>query len=203
MGGAAMMRISVTTDASEARKLLVRVEGTLARPRALNDALGRRLARELQGHFRERNRTPNRLGGARTNFWNTVAGATALTEVTDAGAVVSIAERRFRIHLFGGTVRPTGGRKWLTIPLVAEAHGRRVSQYEADTGRKLFIPKGGRVLMEKTDERTVRAVYALRRQATVPKDERALPPMRDLARALTETGEGWISREMQGGGGAA
>ena len=43
-----MIRVNITTDAANTRAFLVRVEGQLQHPRDLNDALGRRLVRELQ-----------------------------------------------------------------------------------------------------------------------------------------------------------
>ena len=61
-----MISISVTIDAADTQKFLVQVTGELKRPKALNDALGRRLARELQGHFRARNGEPNKMAAPKT-----------------------------------------------------------------------------------------------------------------------------------------
>lgn len=217
-----MIRISITTDAADARAFLVRIEGEIRNPKSLNDALGRRLARELQGHFRARNTEPNRLGGVKTNFWKDVADATVMTEATETGATVTIAEAHYRIHLFGGTIKPTGGRKWLTIPLVREAHGRRVREYEKQTGRKLFRLPGRKVLMERTGHgsdsflaanstdtirgkngyrkvgigggSTLRAVYALAGSARIKQDPRALPTQEQLLSALNDTAGKWAAR---------
>lgn len=217
-----MMRLSVTVEASGARNFLVRIQGELHRPKSLNGALGRRLARELQGHFRARNKEPNQMAAPKTNFWKKVADDTVMTEATDTGATVTIAHDKFRIHLSGGTIRPTGGRKFLTIPLVKEARGKRVEDYEHESGRKLFRPGFKNVLLERSDKGTpamiggtrvsvrrrgafreisapskgrVRAVYALKRQVTLKADPRALPSMESLAAALNDAAEKWVARE--------
>lgn len=220
------MKLKIDIDATNARNFIIQLEGDISDRTALNDALGRRLARELVEHFRAKNAKPNRLGGARTNFWGDIAEATSLGQVTSEGADVNVADSRFRIHLFGGVIKPTGGRKFLTIPLIREAHGLRVREYERTTGRKLFKPRNSNVLMERTDEgtssfsggsgtvrtrggfrsvnirsaSTVRPVYFLARQSKIHADPRALPPTDQLIGALMETGEDWINRQAGKGG---
>jgi hypothetical protein len=143
-----------------------------------------------------------------------------MTQATDAGAIVTIAEARFAVHLYGGTIKPTGGRSALTIPLIPEARAKRVREYEAATGRKLF--RVGRVLMERTLTATapaltpqkvtvmrngtyrkinssakggVRAVYALKPSVTLKPDPQALPPQDKLISALVDTAQKWVDRE--------
>jgi hypothetical protein len=224
----AVLSIRITADAADARAFLVRVEGEIRNPKSLNDALGRRLEREIRQHFLNRNKEPNKMGAPKTNFWTRVRDGsqlyrkTELTSVTDTEAVVTIADTRFRIHLFGGTIKPTGGRKFLTIPLVKEARARRVMDYEKQTGRKLFRLPGTGVLVERTDKGAdrflannstgvirgktgfrkigigggskLRAVYALKTSVTIRKDPRALPPTPVLLDALNDAAGKWAAR---------
>jgi len=217
------MKITVTTTgAAEARDFLLKVEGTLRRPRALHADLADALKDELIRHFDARNQEPNKRGWPKSNFWQKAASLTRVKEVTDTGATVQVAgDANVRIHLLGGTVKPTGGRKWLTIPLIPEARGKRASVYEAESGRKLFRPAGRRVLMERLKDgsgdaasgrasmrtkggyRTfnlgavkVRPVYALATEAKIPKDPRALPPRSALADALQTAANDWAAREL-------
>lgn len=217
-----MISVSVTVDAKDAHAFLVQISGELKHPKGLNDALGRRLARELQGHFRGRNSEPNKMGAPKTNFWAQVAEVTQLTEATDAGAVVSVADVRYRIQLFGGTIKPTGGRKFLTIPIIKEARGLRVSAYEKRSGNKLFRLPGTRLLFER--DRTgvsstmsvekvsvrradgtfhqvgmraksrIRPVFALAESATIKRDPNAFPDTARLAAGLGETAAQWVER---------
>lgn len=222
-----MIAITITTTGlDESREFLVTVQGEIRRPKALHDALGRRLARELQGHFRARNQEPNAMGAKKTNFWKQVADATIMTQATETGAVVTVgADTHFRIHFLGGTVKPKRG-KFLTIPLIKEARGMRAAEFERASGHKLF--RVGGVLMERTGEgdrsmvsasrptmrtragyRTfnlgarvrVRPVYALATQAVIPKDPEALPPAAKLVAALQDSADSWAARELARKGG--
>jgi hypothetical protein len=213
------LKLEITVSAADATNFLVTIQGKLTRRHELNEVLGTRLAHELQAHFTARNKEPNKMEAPKTNFWQDVAEATKLEEVTDDQAVVAIAEQRFRIHLSGGVIKPTGGRKWLTIPLIKDARGRRVEDYEKKFGKKLFRPGYARVLMERGDrgDRTmiggqgvtvrrgdsfqeigmrersrVRPVFALKKQVTIKRDPRALPPMASLAAALQEEANDYI-----------
>jgi hypothetical protein len=178
----------------------------------------------LQLHFKEKNTEPNKLNAPKTNFWKQVSDATALTTATPAGATVTIAERRFRIHLFGGVIKPTGGRKYLTIPLIAEAHAMRASSYEQQYGRKLFRLPGVRLLFERSDKGSqstysankvslrrrdgtyrnisltarslIRPVYALAEQAKIKRDDEALPPQDYIVNQLLITGNNWLKRNL-------
>lgn len=222
------MNLTITTDLAETRTFLVQVTGELTNRRGLNAALGATLAAELQDHFRARNAEPNKMGAPKTNFWDQVAEATALTDITEDGATVSVAEARYRIQLYGGTITPTGGRKFLTIPLIKEARGLRVSAYEQLTGKKLFRLPGTRVLVERSGSgdrslvagakvgirgkggvyrevgirgrSQIRAVYALKASVTILPDPRALPPAESLVTALLAEGDAWLTRTLNRGG---
>jgi hypothetical protein len=186
----------------------------------LNKILGTRLADELIRHFRVRNSEPNKMGAPKTNYWEGVAASTLLGPVDERGATVQIGEERFAIQLYGGTIKPTGGRKFLTIPLIPAARGKLVSEYEAATGNKLIRPGRAKVLLERSDQGTastvgrsvfrtrtssgyrnvnvrarslLRPVYALKESVTVPKDARALPDGNALASALQEEAEEYLT----------
>ncbi len=218
----------MTSDAAGATAFLVRLEGNIRRPKALNDRLARALARRLQSHFSDREKEPNKLAGRKTGFWAGVRAGTKVGEVSAEGATVQVGvDTFFRIHLLGGKVKPVRGR-FLTIPLVPEARGMTTRTYEQETGRKLFRLKGARVLLERTatgdrsliashqpSMRTrggyktfnlgpgmrVRAVYALATEATIKPDPRALPPGDELAAVLQEAGNAWMERELTKKGG--
>jgi len=223
-----MIQLSIVMDSKTADAFIVQLSGAIKRPKAFNEALGKRLERELQGHFLTRNKQPNAMAAPKTDFWSKVRDSTVMTEATDSGATVTIEDKRFRIHLFGGVIKPTGGRKFLTIPLVKDARGLRVSDYEEKSGNKLFRLPGTRVLVErdKAGDRslvspttatirrkdgsyrqgTVRAqsrlrvVYALAGQVKVPRDPRALPPTAKLVEALLDTGNRFLAKYENKGG---
>jgi len=220
-----MINIQVTVAAEDARAFLVNVTGTLTKRRELNDALAIRLRRELKEHFAIKNREPNKMNAPKSNFWRQVADATDVAEVTDTGATVAVAEQRFNIQLFGGTILPRT-KKFLTIPLIAEARGKFASDYEKDNKRRLFTIPGKRALFEQTSEGTgksapsgvkgrvrgknrsfsvslaakpnIRAVYALARKVTIKADPTALPRAADLLTALQEEADDFMKDLNEG-----
>lgn len=78
--------------------------------------------------FRLNAERPNRLGGKRTNFFSQAAKSTSAT-ATGGTVAVNIAHVGIRQRFEGGTIRPTNGRKFLTIPARSEAYGTRASEH--------------------------------------------------------------------------
>lgn len=220
-----MIQVTVTADVDQAHEFLVRLSGKIERPKELNAELGDALATMLQAHFRTRNREPNKMGAPKTNFWEDISASTQVEEVTNDGVTVKIAESRFRIHLQGGVIKPTGGRKSLTIPLIAEARGKRVKDY----GKNLF--RIGNALFEKSEEGDrsllgttrvsvrsrsgkstrkvslrgrpqIRAVYALVKKVTIKRDPNALPDSKKILDALSKAANIWLDHEIKKGGAA-
>lgn len=211
-----MIGIRVTISDQEAKAFLVEVTGTLTRRRELNEALAIRLRRELKAHFALKNQEPNKMGAPKTNFWSQVENATDILEITEAGATLQVAEQRFNIQLFGGTILPVKA-KFLTIPLIKEARGESVASYRSKTGHRLFTIPGRNVLFEKADgggasesrvggtrgrdrgfgvrlgaRQGLRAVFALKSSVTIKKDPTALPPEATLLQALQEEAEDFM-----------
>jgi hypothetical protein len=216
----------VSVAASETRAFLVTLSGELENPRELNAALGERLTDELRQHFAKKNLEPNKWNAEKTNFWNKVADATRVKEVTAAGVTVQVAEQRFNIHLFGGTIFPKTARS-LTIPVIREARGMSVASYRRETGKRLFRIRGRDMLFEKAEEgqasesrvnatrtrgrgRTlgmrlaarqgIRAVFALKKSVRIDKDPEALPGEEALLKALQEEADDYIASITQKGG---
>ena len=220
------MSVSVTVkmEGLNMAGFAVRAAVSPERIEALNGRLADRLMTELKEHFLKKNNKPNKLGGERTNFWERIAQATGVASVDAAGAVVTVAEQRFRIHFYGGVIVPKLA-KALTIPLIPEAHGRTVREYRQKTGRRLFSVPGRDLLFEKAEggnasesrvnftraksggfgvklaaRSPLRAVYALRQSVTIPRDPDAIPSPAYLAAALAEHAEDFLAREKRKGG---
>lgn len=175
---------------------LLTLQRQLEKPRALNAALGSRLADELVAHFEAKDQVPNKLGGTRTHFWGDIARATQLRDITDAGSTVAIADGRFALHLFGGQVRAKESR-YLTIPMAPEAHGRRASVLEDALGIELFVAEtedGDLWLASEKGEDEAEFWYLLALSAQIPKDPVALPAQDLLSAALGEEVDDFFAR---------
>lgn len=218
--------VQVKFAPADPRSILVEVEGQLKNRTGLHKVLAAALADQLQGHFRDKNRVPNRMNAPKTNFWNQVANATSVTEVSETGAVVTVAEDRFRIQLFGGTITPKKA-KALTIPLIKEARGLFARSYETKFRTRLFTIKGKRALFERVgqggealDRQTnvrvrqgkrtltiplaggsrIRPVYALVPKATIKADPTALPSQAEIVKRLQEEAEDFLARDNKKAG---
>lgn len=100
---------------------------------------------------------------------------------------VSVVSGDFRLghKVRGGTIRAVRA-KFLTIPVVPEAHGLRARDYEARTGNNLFKPRGKNILAEKIGGSRIRAVYALKKSVTQKKVPGALPTSDSIAGPVSE-----------------
>ena len=95
----------------------------------VENAVGAGVSKLVKDHFLGLNATrANQFGGKRTNFWAATAKSTNY-QPGNGEVTISINKVGFRQRLEGGTIRPTGGRKYLTIPAVAEAYGKRAGEF--------------------------------------------------------------------------
>jgi len=165
----------------------------LERPVALYKDCGRRLANELRGWFAKRN-LETKHGDLSTNFWRDVRDSVGNPEVDPQGVSVAINDSRFAQKLFGGTITAKNVDA-LTVPISPLAHGRRASVFEAETGYKLFRPKGHNVLDAVIGGEVV-AIYALVKSVSQPPDPKALPPDAQLQSAILDTAEKNLARTV-------
>jgi hypothetical protein len=225
-GDTVSLKTNVSFDPANPRAILVQVLGVIQNPAALNKVLATALTDELQTHFRKKNSVPNKMGAPKTNFWNDIAEATGISSISETGAVVTVADDRFRIQLLGGDITPKKA-KALTIPLVKEARGLFARSYEQKFGTRLFTIPGRHALFERTNRGSesllnqtnvrvrqgkrsltiplaarseIRPVYALSARVTIDADPTALPPKEKLQSRLQEDADDFLAREIQKGG---
>lgn len=193
---AVKVKVEVSGNAVE---IVTEIGASVANRRGLNAALGDALESLLIDHFSAK-------GGRK--FWGEIAAATAMDDstLTDDGVTVVVAERRFNLHLYGGTVRPVE-KKALTIPLHPMAEGKFVRELERERGLDIFRPnkKGGgkmNILAAVVGGQLV-ALYALAKSATIKRDPQALPPDSEISAALSAAARDYILQETLSAGGAA
>lgn len=94
----------------------------------INAVAGRAGVNRIQQHlFALNGSRPNKLGGKRTNFWAQCARSTSFVLVPE-GALASINQIGFRQRLEGGVISARNA-KFLTIPAIAEAYGKRAGEF--------------------------------------------------------------------------
>ncbi|GAB4180108.1 MAG: hypothetical protein Fur0032_20970 [Terrimicrobiaceae bacterium] len=189
---------------------LIRIRGLVQRPRSLMAAAGKRVERELRGHFLKKNRQGNRRGWVRSNFWSKVVRqATAFTGATDNSAEIGIASPEFVHKLRGGTIRPRRGRA-LAIPLTSRAKAAGSPREWDDSSRLVPIKtRKGLFLMVsqyKGKERggikgqRLIAAYKLVPKVTHKPDPTALPPDGALEGAVEDEAMKYLDRLTKRGG---
>ena len=162
--------------------------------RDLNLAVAGGVATLMQRHFLGRNRTPNQLGGRRSNFWGQMARATAVNvpQTTDKTGVVSVSDGRFNLKVFGGRVTPKRA-KALTIPVRPESYGLRVRKFEEVTGLKLFSPGGRPYLAARVSGGALRVFSLLVKSTDHGPDPEALPDEGAIDRAVSTSADDFFA----------
>ena len=109
-------------------------------------------------------------GRSSTRFGEGITRAWSVGDVDENSATITNGHRLLPFKIKGGTITPKSA-KYLTIPIVPEAHGRRVRDYPA----KLFPNKKHTALLEDTGDGNIRAVYILRKSVTQKPTPGAMP----------------------------
>lgn len=122
-------------------------------------------------------------GRMSTGWFSGIARKWFLSSSDASGAVISNPDEdgSLRHKIAGGTITAKNARA-LTIPLVPEAHGRRVADYRSEIGELFTIPNKS-ALFEAVEGGGVRAVYALRHSVTHDPWPDAIPSGDELINA--------------------
>lgn len=165
---------------------IARAIGILHEPAALKIA-ARYVGNGLRKHFRAKEQIPNRRGFApRSNFWAGIRSA-----VQENGATVEINDKRFNIHLYGGTVVPKTARA-LAIPMRSEAY-----QHPTNFFTDLFVRVSrGKAYLARRDGKKLTVYYLLLKSVYIRRDPTALPDMNLLLKEAGDAGFTHIQKKI-------
>lgn len=148
---------------------------------------------EIRAYYNGRGRLPwinpslptHGAGRKLSGWWLATASGWSITKANRAGVTFSNGAIGLAHKVTGGTIRAKR-RKFLTIPIVPEAHAVSARDYSRRIS-PLFRVKG--VLAEKDDNDPdgIRAVYALKKSVTQKPWPNALPPESSYVDALINT----------------
>ena len=131
-----------------------------------------RVKRSLEKHD-----TAKRLGANITRFWEMPARGIAVGSVDESGGNIALKHPGIARAFGDVEIKPGPGKKFLTIPLVAEAYGRRARDIWQEWG--LFIPrrKTGEkgIIASKSPLGLVTPFYLLVKSVTQKQDRTILP----------------------------
>lgn len=202
------MAVNLQIDLQDKATPLAARLAAQVQPERIAQAAAPAVLNRVRSHFFALNRErPNKLGGKRTNFFNQAARSTH-SRVTGGNLIIGISHVGIRQRLQGGRIRPTGGRRYLTVPAIAEAYATRAGEWNnlkfgfAFDGKGKMRPalveaqhtalkfgskrKDGSRTMKATVKEGGRAVFWLVRQVTQRPDPAVIPSNDELRTAALE-----------------
>ena len=192
-----MIEIEMTVpDGADLR----RVRDTLRDTRKINmgiaKAAERLTIRHIAAEQPKRHKTAERLGARPTKAIN---DKKVTSDYDSAGATVSIGGVAFSRVFHDVTIKPKNGR-FLTIPVDAEAYGKRVDELKRE-GFKFFRPKKQEkhLLWAKKPDGKAKPMYLLVRSVTQRQDRTLLPSDAAYIKVAGDSIRNLINRELEGG----
>ena len=131
-------------------------------------------------------------GRTPTGWWLATASGWAIARATGRSVTFANAAIGLAHKVTGGTIRAKR-KRFLTIPIVPEAHGMTATSY-ARKYSPLFVVKG--VLAEKTED-GIRPVFALKKSVTHKPWPNALPPEDSYINAMINGALDHIEKEYE------
>jgi hypothetical protein len=120
-------------------------------------------------------RTANKLGAAPTKHLEKAYQDIEGQSDAESARLLVPSHSRLRAAFGEYTVRPGPGKKWLTIPITAEAYGKRAREidglafiYETGAQTALLVKKA-------SGGRTYKPYFLLVKKATIPEDQTLIP----------------------------
>ena len=169
------------------------IRGELSRD-DVRKAMGFSVAEALKAHFfKLDDERANKMGGKRTNFYGQAARGVQQPQMESDGFSVSINQVGIAQRYFGGTIVPTEGKKYLTIPANAEAYGRRAGEF-ADL--KVMFGKGRRPvgLYQGANQKTAVVMFWLVKSVTQAADSSVIPDGDTLLGPAIAAGSAYLER---------
>lgn len=188
-----------TRELDKAAANLIRSVSAPTRIRALT--AGAKVARdEIQGYYTTKGRNlwinpalgTHGPGRKKTAFAKFIESGWQVASVNGTTATISNGALGLAHKVTGGTISAKRS-KFLTIPLIPQAHDRRASQFKADIG-PLFAAKG--VLMWKKLDGSITPAYALKKSITHAPWPGSLPPTDDYVLPFIDAAADVIVKEM-------
>jgi len=189
---------------------LKKLSKALQNQEAINKVMADAVSEEVKDLFSAISNTQkeNKFGKGHT-FWKRMIKS--VRPIFSATSSIVEMNRAIALRYFGGIVRPTGGKKFLTIPVSKEAYGKSARSFHslfvfryADMGKngQAYLAKSNRevVLMtnsgpQKKEKLTL--MYILLRFTKHKPDRSVLPTRQRIDRVRTNAISAYLKRKTQ------
>jgi hypothetical protein len=200
-----VIRFQVKMDGSAAANYLQRVKNGLADPRPFNETLAVDVkdftADYLKTTAGTRHATAERLGAKPTEHLSRAAGRIETLSGVMFAEIRIPAATGLRRAFQDFDVVPKAGKKYLTIPVSAEAYGRRAKEFP-DLVFMIVGPKKRPVLARKAGNKLGEIFYVLVPKAHIPQDRRLLPSDKGFLEVGEKSAAAYVNRLTATGGAA-
>jgi hypothetical protein len=139
--------------------------------------------------------TANRLGARPTGHLEDAYSRVESSSNEAAASLWIPGASRLRAAFGAYTITPSGGRQYLTIPVAAEAYGKRASEVTGLVFMRVG-PKKTPILARPEDGDRITTFYLLAKQANIPEDT-GLIPFDDLFAEAADAAELYLLEESQ------
>lgn len=150
----------------------------------------------FRDHFKSLSRSNRNTFGAKSSFWDRMR-STVREESTDQVSAISM-DRAVALRRFGGIVKPTGSRKFLTIPISAKAYGKKAAEFgdesfiwppaiALDASAKTAKASGKKYIAMIGDDGKLELLYILLRSTKHKPNLLATPSETDVNRLVAGT----------------
>ena len=193
------MELKIKIDAEKVLKDLEKIPGDLRK--VVLEASAEGVRESLDKHFMARQSEPRKDGFPMQGFWVGTKGKsvresiqpTVFTE-NDATITIKHAPLAHKVNLNPPQIRPGVGKKYLTIPAIAQAAGKSAANFPSlifGFAQKDGSPseKGKQAVPVLMDRNSKQVFYWLARKVQTPHDPRALPSDTELQDAAKSAAE--------------
>ena len=136
-----------------------------------------------------------KLGAQPTEFFGKAARRTT-SRATSSRGIVTIASPGFSRAFHDVEIRPTGGRRFLTIPKNRASYGHTVKEMRSHYGWKIYRPGRAKILIGYRDGERV-PLFALAEMVRQRQDRSLLPSDGAIDEAATAGAMGEIAKKLE------
>ena len=158
---------------------------------AVADLVRRHILRIAPAHHL----SADKLGATPTEFFGKAARRTTSSATNDYG-LVTIGSAGFSRAFHPVTIRPTGGRRFLTIPKFAQSYGHTAKEMRSHYGWKIYRPGRTKILMGVKDGQRV-PLFALAEQVRQRQDRSLLPSDADIGTTAATAAMRELSKQTE------
>lgn len=172
---------------------LRRIRAAAANKEAINKQLATACEKLVKSHFRELASTNTNKLGARGGFWKRMF--TQVQSTFDRSFAYVSMNRAIAQRYFGGTIKPTGTKRYLTIPISKTSYNRKASWfddlefYTSHLGNKFLV-----LPSVKRGKKTLEFLYLLKERVTQKGDKKVLPTREQFRAAMAVAFQDYMKR---------